>query len=267
MVLRSPARLQRRMPAGSSAANSSIGTTGIRGAADSEGGGAAGAWHSPDAEPQAGALARGCGGANRLRYGMAGKGNTAEWRITGEARCGCFRRLRHLYGTVVAAWRCAGGAVLVWPSNPKFANRGNCKMKRISDSGPSLNRIRHWKVCLEIRRDRGRAWERWAAPRSASSPAASCACLGSNVSSPATSAVPRMAEPGSSGRAISSIRPTCRLVQRAYSLWRELERASGRKLLTVTGIAEIGRPDGVLVQGTLAASREHESAASGFHSQ
>ncbi len=47
------------------------------------------------------------------------------------------------------------------------------------------------------------------------------------------------------------------LVQRAYSLWRELERACGRKLLTVTGIAEIGRPDGVLVQGTLAASREH----------
>ncbi len=47
------------------------------------------------------------------------------------------------------------------------------------------------------------------------------------------------------------------LVQRAYSLWRELERASGRKLLTITGIAEIGRPDGVLVQGTLAASREH----------
>jgi sarcosine oxidase len=47
------------------------------------------------------------------------------------------------------------------------------------------------------------------------------------------------------------------LVQRAYSLWRELERACGRKLLTVTGIAEIGRPDGVLVQGTLTASREH----------
>ena len=47
------------------------------------------------------------------------------------------------------------------------------------------------------------------------------------------------------------------LVQRAYSLWRELERASGRKLLTITGIAEIGRPDRVLVQGTLAASREH----------
>lgn len=47
------------------------------------------------------------------------------------------------------------------------------------------------------------------------------------------------------------------LVQRAYSLWRELERATGRKLLTITGIAEIGPPDGVLVKGTLAASREH----------
>jgi sarcosine oxidase len=50
------------------------------------------------------------------------------------------------------------------------------------------------------------------------------------------------------------------LVQRAYSLWRDLERASGRKLLTVTGIAEIGRPDSVLVRGTLAASREHNLA-------
>jgi sarcosine oxidase len=47
------------------------------------------------------------------------------------------------------------------------------------------------------------------------------------------------------------------LVLRAYSLWRELERASGRKLLTITGIAEIGLPDSALVKGTLAASREH----------
>src|SRR5262245_9379248 len=47
------------------------------------------------------------------------------------------------------------------------------------------------------------------------------------------------------------------LVKRAYTMWRDLERASGRKLLTVTGIAEIGRPDSTLIKGTLAASREH----------
>lgn len=47
------------------------------------------------------------------------------------------------------------------------------------------------------------------------------------------------------------------LVKRAYSLWQELERLSGRNLLTITGIAEIGRPGSVLVKGTLAASREH----------
>ena len=47
------------------------------------------------------------------------------------------------------------------------------------------------------------------------------------------------------------------LVQRAYMMWRELERDSGQKLLTVTGIAEIGAPDSNLVSGTLAAAREH----------
>jgi sarcosine oxidase len=47
------------------------------------------------------------------------------------------------------------------------------------------------------------------------------------------------------------------LVRRAYALWRELEAASGQKLLTVTGIAEMGPPDGVLVRGTLASSHEH----------
>lgn len=47
------------------------------------------------------------------------------------------------------------------------------------------------------------------------------------------------------------------LLRRAYALWRALEAASGRRLLHVTGIAEIGRPDGVLVAGTLAAARLH----------
>ena len=48
------------------------------------------------------------------------------------------------------------------------------------------------------------------------------------------------------------------LLRRAYALWRELETAAGRRLLHVTGIAEIGPPSGTLVQGTLASARLHE---------
>ena len=48
------------------------------------------------------------------------------------------------------------------------------------------------------------------------------------------------------------------LVRRAYALWGEIERASARKLMHVTGIVEAGPPDGVLVKGTLAASRQHD---------
>src|SRR3984893_13862171 len=47
------------------------------------------------------------------------------------------------------------------------------------------------------------------------------------------------------------------LLRRAYELWRELEAASGRKLLHVTGIAEIGPPESALVRGTLAAAKLH----------
>ncbi len=47
------------------------------------------------------------------------------------------------------------------------------------------------------------------------------------------------------------------LVRRAAAMWRELEAASGQSLMTITGIAEIGRADSTLVTGTLAASREH----------
>ena len=47
------------------------------------------------------------------------------------------------------------------------------------------------------------------------------------------------------------------LLRRAYALWRELEDASGRQLLHLTGIAEIGPPTGVLVRGTLQAARLH----------
>jgi sarcosine oxidase len=48
-----------------------------------------------------------------------------------------------------------------------------------------------------------------------------------------------------------------RLLLEAYPLWRELEAKAGGKLLHITGIAEIGRPDSALVRGTLAAAREH----------
>jgi len=47
------------------------------------------------------------------------------------------------------------------------------------------------------------------------------------------------------------------LLRRAYELWRELEAASGRPLLHITGSAEIGQPDGALVRGTLAAAAQH----------
>jgi sarcosine oxidase len=47
------------------------------------------------------------------------------------------------------------------------------------------------------------------------------------------------------------------LLRRAYALWHELEAAAGRKLLHVTGIAEIGPPTGALVNGTLASSHLH----------
>jgi sarcosine oxidase len=47
------------------------------------------------------------------------------------------------------------------------------------------------------------------------------------------------------------------LVARAYALWREIERAAARPLLHVTGIAEIGPPDGTLVRGTLASLESH----------
>ncbi|MGH6768743.1 MAG: N-methyl-L-tryptophan oxidase [Xanthobacteraceae bacterium] len=47
------------------------------------------------------------------------------------------------------------------------------------------------------------------------------------------------------------------LLHRAYALWRDLERAANRPLLHITGIVEIGPPDGSLVTGTLAAARLH----------
>ena len=47
------------------------------------------------------------------------------------------------------------------------------------------------------------------------------------------------------------------LVRHAYALWQELEQASGQQLLHVTGVAEMGPPDSMLVSGTLAAAHQH----------
>jgi sarcosine oxidase len=48
------------------------------------------------------------------------------------------------------------------------------------------------------------------------------------------------------------------LLQRAYELWRELGRASGKQLLHQTGIVEIGLRDSSVVSGTLASCRLHD---------
>lgn len=48
------------------------------------------------------------------------------------------------------------------------------------------------------------------------------------------------------------------LLERASELWRDLSRASGRKLLHVTGIAEIGLPNSALVRGTLASAHMYD---------
>jgi len=47
------------------------------------------------------------------------------------------------------------------------------------------------------------------------------------------------------------------LVQRAYALWRELERDAGVKLLTPTGGLMIGRPESVVVSGAVRSAKEH----------
>jgi sarcosine oxidase len=47
------------------------------------------------------------------------------------------------------------------------------------------------------------------------------------------------------------------LLRRAQVLWRELETLSSRSLLHLTGAIYVGRPDGELIRGSLAAAREH----------
>lgn len=48
------------------------------------------------------------------------------------------------------------------------------------------------------------------------------------------------------------------IVRRAYELWDELERRSGRRLLTRTGGLVLGAPDGPLVSGALQSARAHD---------
>src|SRR3954471_24233464 len=48
------------------------------------------------------------------------------------------------------------------------------------------------------------------------------------------------------------------LVRRAYELWRELERESGERLLTVTGGLMIGPEAGKLVSGVLRSAAAHD---------
>ena len=47
------------------------------------------------------------------------------------------------------------------------------------------------------------------------------------------------------------------LLRRAYELWRNLERQTGRRLLDMTGGLMIGAPDSEVVSGSLRSAREH----------
>src|SRR5882672_10161693 len=47
------------------------------------------------------------------------------------------------------------------------------------------------------------------------------------------------------------------LLRRAWTLWRDLERESGEKLLTETGGLYMGPPEGELVPGALRSAQEH----------
>ena len=50
------------------------------------------------------------------------------------------------------------------------------------------------------------------------------------------------------------------MLRRAYETWRALERHTGREVLTITGVLQIGRPDSPIVSGTLASCREYDLA-------
>jgi sarcosine oxidase len=48
------------------------------------------------------------------------------------------------------------------------------------------------------------------------------------------------------------------LVQRAYQLWRDLEKETGRFLLTITGGLNVGTPDSQFVSGSIASAKLHD---------
>lgn len=48
------------------------------------------------------------------------------------------------------------------------------------------------------------------------------------------------------------------LVLRAYELWQDLERHSGRSLLVRTGLLQVGPRDGAVIDGVLASARAHD---------
>lgn len=48
------------------------------------------------------------------------------------------------------------------------------------------------------------------------------------------------------------------LVQRAYELWSDLEKESGKALMTINGGLMIGPPDGAIVRGTVRSATEHD---------
>lgn len=50
------------------------------------------------------------------------------------------------------------------------------------------------------------------------------------------------------------------LVQRAYDLWSDLERESGKSLMTINGGLMIGPADGAIVRGTIRSAMEHNLA-------
>ena len=70
-----------------------------------------------------------------------------------------------------------------------------------------------------------------------------------------TSSAPRTGSRGSSGSPTSSTPSYVPLVQRAYELWRELEREAGEQLLHVTGAVE-GGPR--IFEGALRSCHEHD---------
>jgi sarcosine oxidase len=48
------------------------------------------------------------------------------------------------------------------------------------------------------------------------------------------------------------------LLRGAYRAWRDLEVATGERVLTITGIVEAGHPGAALVEGSVRSAREHD---------